>query len=80
MAKKVDYEVVKFEAYGFPAYVIDKLVGVCGNTKEEVLEQIIQEWLSGNWQRLSDMGITVSSARAEGYIQGKNPTPFRVIK
>jgi len=69
MTKKPEKEYnVRLRAYGHMAYAIERLVGVNGNTKEEVLEQIVQEWLSANWKRLSDMGITVKNAERMGHI------------
>lgn len=53
---------------GYHRYVIDKLVGVLGRKKREVLEQIVNEWASDNWQILRDRGITLEGAREEGYV------------
>jgi hypothetical protein len=75
-----DYHLLKLRKYGYPAYAINRLVGLIGNNEQEVLEQIVQEWLSENWERLRDFEITVQNARAEGYIQAKSPKPFRVVR
>ena len=62
---------IGLELYGYPAYVVDRLVGVTGRTREEVLEQMVQEWVSNNKKRLSEMGINAERAKELGYIWRK---------
>ena len=49
----------------YPAHVIDKLIGIKGNTAEEVLEYIIISWVSDHWQELESYGISVGMPKCE---------------
>ena len=62
-----DYRII-LQMYGYPAYVINNLVNVIGNDRSQVLEQIVLEWMSGNWKRLSDMGLSIQDAEKKGYL------------
>lgn len=46
----------------YPAHVVDKLIGIKGNTAEEVLQYIIISWVSDRYQELESYGISVGHA------------------
>ena len=66
-------DVAKTRIEAFPAYALNELtkVGLYGETREEVLWYIINDWLSGKWRTLSELEITVQKAREEGWMKGR---------
>lgn len=62
---------IREEIEGFPAYALDELikVGLYGTTREEVMQYIINDWLSGKWRQLSELEIKVDDAERLGYIK-----------
>lgn len=68
MAKKVSGS-IKYERYGYPAYVLDMLVGVRGRNREEVLEYIVNDYISTNREDHGRMGINFENAVRLGYVE-----------
>ena len=68
--KKTEYT-IRTKVEGIPAYALDELikVGLYGTTREEVMQYIINDWLSGKWKQLSELEIKIEDARKLGYMK-----------
>lgn len=56
---------------GVQLKIVDDLIGVYGNTRSEVIRNLIQSWLNDNVEKRQELMKLAEEAEKEGYTDSK---------